>query len=131
MSTVTTLNLEEVAKSYDAAASLCARRVVICAGTGCMAGGSMKVFAALQAEAKAQGLNLEIELDFEDKAHKDGLLTKSGCQGFCQVGPLLSIEPDGILYGKVIGAGIDFLVVALLVFLVAKMILKEDKVAKK
>ncbi len=101
MTAVMELNLESVAQAYEAAEQRCARRVVICAGTGCMAGGSMKVFAALQAEAKAHGLNLEIELDFEDKAHKDGLLTKSGCQGFCQVGPLLSIEPDGILYGKV------------------------------
>lgn len=101
MSTATTLNLEEVATSYDAAAACFARRVVICAGTGCMAGGAMKVFKALQAEGRIHGLDIEIELDFEDKAHKDALLTKSGCQGFCQVGPLLSIEPDGILYGKV------------------------------
>jgi len=101
MSTVSALNLEEVGTSYDAAAALCARRVVICAGTGCMAGGAMKVFKALQAEGKMNGLNIEVELNFEDKGHKDALLTKSGCQGFCQVGPLLSIEPDGILYGKV------------------------------
>ena len=28
-------------------------------------------------------------------------LSKSGCQGFCQMGPLVTIEPDGILYTKV------------------------------
>ncbi len=38
---------------------------------------------------------------------------------------------DGILYGKVVGSLIDFLVVALLVFLFAKYALREDKVAKK
>jgi len=103
VSTLTILNLDEISQDYSAASSRFARRVVICAGTGCMAGGAMKVFKALQEAAKAAGMELEIELDFEDKAHKgkDALLTKSGCQGFCQVGPLLSIEPDGILYGRV------------------------------
>jgi len=101
MSTLTTLNLEAIAKTYAASTKGFARRVVICAGTGCMAGGAMKVFRTLREQAKAAGLKLEIELDVEDKAHKDVHLTKSGCQGFCQVGPLLSIEPDGILYGRV------------------------------
>jgi large conductance mechanosensitive channel len=38
---------------------------------------------------------------------------------------------EGILYGKVLGSAIDFLVVAILVFVFAKFILKEEKVAKK
>lgn len=38
---------------------------------------------------------------------------------------------NGILYGKFLGATIDFLVVALIVFLFAKYILKEEKVTKK
>ncbi len=37
----------------------------------------------------------------------------------------------GIFYGKVIGSGIDFTVVALIVFLFAKAILKEQTVAKR
>ena len=37
----------------------------------------------------------------------------------------------GVLYGKVLGAAIDFTVVALLVFLFAKYVLKETTVAKK
>jgi len=41
------------------------------------------------------------------------------------------LSAGGVLYGKVLGAGIDFLVVAFLVFLFAKMVLKEEKVAKK
>lgn len=98
MTAVMELNLEAVAQAYEAAEQRCARRVVICAGTGCMAGGALKVYQALHAQAQAAGINLEIALDFEDGKAKDGLLTKSGCQGFCQMGPLLSIEPDGILY---------------------------------
>lgn len=38
---------------------------------------------------------------------------------------------NGIFYGKVIGAGIDFLVVAFVVFVIAKFVLREEKVAKK
>lgn len=98
MTAVMELNLEAVAQAYEAAEQRCARRVVICAGTGCMAGGALKVYQALHAQAQAAGISLEIALDFEDGKAKDGLLTKSGCQGFCQMGPLLSIEPDGILY---------------------------------
>jgi len=41
------------------------------------------------------------------------------------------LSAGGILYGKVLGATIDFLVVALLVYLFAKAVLKEEKVAKK
>ena len=91
-------NLETTRRRYLAAEERFARRVVICAGTGCMANGALKVFKALHEQARAQGIRLEIELDYEDETAKAGLLTKSGCQGFCQMGPLLSIEPDGILY---------------------------------
>jgi large conductance mechanosensitive channel len=38
---------------------------------------------------------------------------------------------NGILYGKVVGSLIDFTVVALLVFIMAKYLLKEEKVTKK
>lgn len=38
---------------------------------------------------------------------------------------------NGILYGRALGALIDFLIVAGIVFLFAKMILKEEKVSKK
>lgn len=38
---------------------------------------------------------------------------------------------NGILYGKVIGSAIDFLIVALFVFIIAKVVLREETVAKK
>jgi large conductance mechanosensitive channel len=37
----------------------------------------------------------------------------------------------GILYGKVLGSAIDFLIVGFVVFLFAKMVLKEETVTKK
>ena len=101
MSVAAPIDLQALGEGYRQAAGRCRRRIVICAGTGCMANGAMKVFDALRKEAQDQGLSLDIALDFEREEPRDGLLTRSGCQGFCQMGPLLSIEPDGILYCKV------------------------------
>ncbi len=38
---------------------------------------------------------------------------------------------NGIMYGKVVGAFIDFIIVAFVVFVFAKKVMKEDNVAKK
>jgi large conductance mechanosensitive channel len=40
------------------------------------------------------------------------------------------LNAGGILYGKVIGTAIDFLIVAFLVFLFAKLVLRQEKVSK-
>jgi NADH-quinone oxidoreductase subunit F len=93
--------LETVAALWDAARGKISRRIVVCAGTGCIANGSLKVHEELKNAAEKAGLKVAIELDVHDCTPKDLLATTSGCQGFCQVGPLLSIEPDGILYTHV------------------------------
>ena len=67
-----------------------------------MAGGSMKVYDEVCKELQANGLDIVVELQKEKELNEKGVwMSKSGCQGFCQMGPLLSIEPDGILYVKV------------------------------
>jgi len=76
------------------------RRVVICAGTGCMANGAMKVYEQFKREVADSGLHAILELRPE-AADDEVRLSKSGCQGFCQMGPLVSVLPDGILYTKV------------------------------
>jgi large conductance mechanosensitive channel len=47
------------------------------------------------------------------------------------VDDIRKLSHDGILYGKVIGAAIDFFVVAVVVFIFAKLVLKEQQVSKK
>lgn len=47
------------------------------------------------------------------------------------VDDIKKLQYEGIYYGKVIGATADFIIVALVVFLIAKFILREEKVAKK
>ena len=76
------------------------RRVIVCAGTGCMANGAMKVFEKFKGEMAGKGLRVVLELRAEAAAD-EVRLSKSGCQGFCQMGPLVSVVPDGILYTKV------------------------------
>ncbi|MBC7692708.1 MAG: MscL family protein [Methylotenera sp.] len=47
------------------------------------------------------------------------------------VDDIRKLSYNGILYGKVIGASIDFLIVAFVVFMIAKHFLKEETVAKR
>ena len=77
------------------------RRVIICAGPGCVANGAMKVYAAFQEQMRKNNLPFVVELREEnDNSGKIGL-THSGCQGFCQMGPLVAVLPDSILYNRV------------------------------
>lgn len=48
-----------------------------------------------------------------------------------QVDDIRKLSAGGVLYGKVVGAAIDFVIVALVVFMIAKLVLKEEKVQKK
>lgn len=96
----TNFTLEEVKANYEAKVAKLKRRIVICAGTGCVANGSLLVRDALVKELKDANSDVILELDEHD--HKDATyLSKSGCQGFCQMGPLVHIEPEHILYVKV------------------------------
>ncbi|MCJ7655311.1 MAG: NAD(P)H-dependent oxidoreductase subunit E, partial [Dehalococcoidia bacterium] len=62
--------------------------VFVCQGTGCVSGGSDVVYEALKAEVAQQKLT-KVEIDF------------TGCHGFCEQGPNVVIEPEGIFYTHV------------------------------
>jgi large conductance mechanosensitive channel len=47
------------------------------------------------------------------------------------VDDIRKLSYNGILYGKVIGSAIDFMIIAFVIFLFAKYVLKEEKVVKK
>jgi NADH-quinone oxidoreductase subunit F len=76
------------------------RRVIVCAGTGCVASGSYKVFQALVEQVRVAGLPVVTEFRPEQEAGAVRL-NKSGCQGFCQMGPLVTVLPENLLYNKV------------------------------
>lgn len=75
-------------------------KIIVCAGTGCVAGGSLQVYARLKALMEARNISVAVELEDEPHDHSVGL-KKSGCHGFCEMGPLLRIDPQGWLYTKV------------------------------
>ncbi len=74
--------------------------VLVCAGTGCIASGAMKVYDYLRTTCQSRGIPVAVCL--KDEAGKEGIhLKKSGCHGFCEIGPLACIEPLDILYAHV------------------------------
>ncbi|MDF1547881.1 MAG: NADH-ubiquinone oxidoreductase-F iron-sulfur binding region domain-containing protein [Bacteroidales bacterium] len=98
----TAINLQEVAEEYKEKAKDIKKRIVICAGTGCIANGSMKIYDEFKKELKEAGLDVVLEVNKHECNGKEQIhLSGSGCQGFCAMGPLLEIYPNDILYNKV------------------------------
>lgn len=127
--------LNQVSKIAKTKIDACKCRILICAGTGCLAGGSGEIYERMCQLAKDDP---DVQIDFKPEiacaelpghgleaeasaaAHKiadaireaaengiapesldDFTIKKSGCHGFCEMGPLMRIEPLGILYTKV------------------------------
>jgi NADH-quinone oxidoreductase subunit F len=95
------IDFKKIKADYEIQTSTLKRRIIVCAGTGCVANGSKKVFDELEKKITEAGLNLLLELAFEEEEKQPNFLSESGCQGFCQMGPLITIQPDDILYTKV------------------------------
>lgn len=60
--------------------------LMLCAGTGCVSGGSYKIKEALERELAKHGLTDEVAV------------VMTGCNGFCAQGPVMAVQPDGIFY---------------------------------
>ena len=72
--------------------------VLICAGTGCIAGGALKIYENLKNECESRGLPVYIGLKHDSDEEKSLHIKMSGCHGFCEMGPLVHIEPLGVMY---------------------------------
>lgn len=92
-----TIDLKKITSDYNANAE--ERRVIVCAGTACVANGALPLIDSLVKFVTEFGINVKVEAHEEGK--KDLRLSKSGCHGFCQMGPLVTIMPENILYTKV------------------------------
>ncbi|MEW6001090.1 MAG: NADH-quinone oxidoreductase subunit NuoF [Nitrospirota bacterium] len=60
--------------------------LMLCAGTGCVASGSLKVRDALKEDIKKRGLEEEVRV------------IMTGCNGYCALGPVMTVYPDQIFY---------------------------------
>jgi NADH-quinone oxidoreductase subunit F len=89
----TTIDIKQTAQEFAALSKTFEKRITICAGTGCVANGALKVFDELQKEITKAGLPVLVELQKEHTDPHSVYLSKSGCQGFCQMGPLVTIHP--------------------------------------
>lgn len=76
------------------------KKILICAGTGCIAGGAFDIYNELCRIMQEKNINCTVELQKEPHGESVGI-KKSGCHGFCEMGPLVRIEPQGYLYTKV------------------------------
>lgn len=92
------MTLEERKQAFEDCMAQYKARIIICAGTGCMANGSLEVYNRFLEVVGQKGLSIAVTLK---KEHADYIISESGCQGFCQMGPLVTLYPQGILYTKV------------------------------
>ena len=60
--------------------------LLVCGGTGCHASGSIAMKKALVDELNKRGLAEEIKV------------VETGCNGFCAMGPIIVVYPEGIIY---------------------------------
>ncbi|HUT84319.1 MAG TPA: NADH-ubiquinone oxidoreductase-F iron-sulfur binding region domain-containing protein, partial [Thermodesulfobacteriota bacterium] len=60
--------------------------ILLCGGTGCRASGSLAVKNALTEELAKKNLSDEIKI------------VETGCNGFCAMGPIMVVYPEGIIY---------------------------------
>lgn len=63
--------------------------VLVCGGTGCLSSGSKKVQERFEKELEEKGLAKEIKI------------IETGCHGFCEMGPLVIVYPEGTFYVSV------------------------------
>ena len=92
------IDLQSIAASFNEQISKHQFRIMICAGTGCMANGSMEVYERFLEVVGERGLSVSVQMD---RTESDVVMSCSGCQGFCQRGPLVTIYPEGVFYTKV------------------------------
>jgi NADH-quinone oxidoreductase subunit F len=63
--------------------------ILVCAGGGCLASGSLDVSAAFREEIKKQNIADHV------------MVIETGCQGLCAAGPVVTIQPDNVFYENV------------------------------
>jgi len=72
--------------------------VLVCAGTACVSNKSLEIRAAFEREIKRLGLEDEVQV------------IDTGCNGFCERGPIAVVKPDDVFYQRLTEEDIPFLV---------------------
>jgi len=72
--------------------------LLVCTGTGCVSCGAFALREALEKEIERRGLGGEV------------LVVATGCNGFCERGPIVMVQPDGVFYQRLKVEDVPFLV---------------------
>ena len=99
MKITSTKNLRNLKSQYSEALDSLEMRVLVCGGTGCVAGGSVKIYEKIRDLAKAAGVKVCVSLDVHECGGVG--IHESACHGFCENGPIVIIKPQDWLYTKV------------------------------
>ena len=93
-------DLAQVRAVYGRSLEQQTQKILVCAGTGCVSSGALDIFDHLTKLLQDRRVPCSVELAEEPHEATVGM-KKSGCHGFCEMGPLVRIEPQGWLYTKV------------------------------
>ncbi len=74
----------------------------VCAGSGCVANGSLEIADRFEAALSAAGASDRVKV------------VRTGCHGLCALGPVVVVSPDGIFYPSVHEDAADKVVAALI-----------------
>ena len=87
--TVNAEELDQIAAEEKTLQQQQAHRLFVCMGTACLSVHSDQVKKALEAEVVKQGRKGQCQV------------VNGGCQGLCAAGPMVVVEPQGMLYQRV------------------------------
>jgi len=87
-SILTISDLDNVKKKFKEDSEKYDRTLLFCAGSGCVSSNCEEVKDALIVELEKAGLTSSIKLCL------------TGCIGICEVGPRMTVQPDGVFYCK-------------------------------
>jgi bidirectional [NiFe] hydrogenase diaphorase subunit len=78
--------LERIAEEEQAVQAQFEHRVFVCMGTACLSAQSDQIKTALENEVQKRGIV------------KQCAITNGGCRGMCANGPMVTVEPQNVLY---------------------------------
>ncbi|HWR38309.1 MAG TPA: NADH-quinone oxidoreductase subunit NuoF [Patescibacteria group bacterium] len=74
------------------------KKVLVCCGTGCLANGSLDILT---------GLRQRVQDTACGAVRVEALIKATGCNGFCEKGPIVKILPDDVSYYRVQSTDLD------------------------
>jgi len=90
--------LEEIAGKQQSCQRQFKSMLMVCTGTGCVAAGGLRIRDRLQKVLAEKGLE------------QDHLVVGTGCNGFCAMGPIIVVQPEGVFYQGVQEADLEEIV---------------------